>query len=200
MENLYTNIFDTHAHYDDEAFKEDKDSVLSGLKEKGVTGVVTCGVDLLSSANVLKLANKYDIVYGALGYHPEKANEERKGDLDLIGELLENEEKAVAVGEIGLDYYYENAAPKDTQIDLFTRQIDLGKSLELPVIVHDREAHEDTMRILKDMKPKGVVHCFSGSYEMAKEIVKLGMFIGIGGVVTFKNARKTVEVVPNFRS
>lgn len=195
MENMYQNIFDTHAHYDDEAFMEDQDTVLSGLKDKGVTGVVTCGVDLLSSANVLKLTKKYDILYGALGYHPEKADEERKGDLELIGELLESEEKAVAVGEIGLDYYYEDGAPKETQIDLFQRQIALGNDLDLPVIVHDREAHEDTMKILKDMKPKGVVHCFSGSYEMAKEIIKLGMYIGVGGVVTFKNARKTVEVV-----
>lgn len=192
---MLTNIFDTHAHYDDEAFSEDADELLSGLPDRGVTGVVTCGVNLVSSANALDFAKKYDFVYAALGYHPENIGDERKGDLDLIAQLLSDEKKAVAVGEIGLDYYYDNAAPKEEQIDLFERQIEIAKDLDLPIIVHDREAHGDTLEILKKYKPKGVVHCFSGSVEMAREVVKLGMFIGMGGVVTFKNARKAVEVV-----
>ncbi len=192
---MLTNIFDTHAHYDDEAFSEDVDELLSGLPDRGVTGVVTCGVNLVSSAKALEFAKKYDFVYAALGYHPENIGDERKGDLDLIAQLLSDEKKAVAVGEIGLDYYYDNAAPKEEQIDLFERQIEIAKDLDLPIIVHDREAHGDTLEILKKYKPKGVVHCFSGSVEMAREVVKLGMFIGMGGVVTFKNARKAVEVV-----
>ena len=191
---MMENIFDTHAHYDDEAFADDAPELLGSLPEKGVVGIVTCAVDLISSAHSLELAKKYPYVYAALGYHPEKAGDERKGDLELIAELLEAEEKAVAVGEIGLDYYYDDGAPRETQIDLFCRQIELAKDLDMPVIVHDREAHEDVLNILKKYKPKGVVHCFSGSVEMAREITKLGMYIGLGGVVTFKNARKSLEV------
>ena len=192
---MLTNIFDTHAHYDDEAFLDDVHELLSGLPDKGVTGVVTCGTNLISSARSLELAKKYDFVYAALGYHPENIGDERKGDLELIAELLSNEKKAVAVGEIGLDYYYDDGAPREEQIDLFERQLELARDLDLPVIIHDRDAHGDTLEILKRYRPKGVVHCFSGSFEMAREVVKLGMFVGMGGVVTFKNARKAVEVV-----
>lgn len=191
---MMENIFDTHAHYDDEAFLSDSEDILLSLPKKGVVGAVTCAVDLISSAHSLELAKKYPYIYAALGYHPEKAGDERKGDLELIAELLETEEKAVAVGEIGLDYYYDDGAPRETQIDLFCRQIELAKDLDIPIIVHDREAHQDTLDILKKYRPKGVVHCFSGSVEMANEVVKLGMYIGLGGVVTFKNARKSLEV------
>ncbi len=191
---MMENIFDTHAHYDDEAFADDANELLTSLPEKGVVGVVTCAVDLISSAHSLELAKKYPYIYAALGYHPEKAGDERKGDLELITELLESEKKAVAIGEIGLDYYYDDGAPRETQIDLFCRQIEMAKELDMPIIVHDREAHEDVLGILKKYKPKGVVHCFSGSMEMAREITKLGMYIGLGGVVTFKNARKSLEV------
>lgn len=191
---MMENIFDTHAHYDDEAFEADAGELLGSLPEKGVVGVVTCAVDLISSAHSLELAKKYPYVYAALGYHPEKAGDERKGDLELIAELLTSEEKAVAIGEIGLDYYYDDGAPRETQIDLFCRQIEMAKDLDMPIIVHDREAHEDVLNILRKYKPKGVVHCFSGSVEMAREITKLGMYIGLGGVVTFKNARKALEV------
>ncbi|NLL63871.1 MAG: TatD family hydrolase [Ruminococcaceae bacterium] len=189
------NIFDSHAHYDDEAFSLDRDEVLSSLPKKGVTGVISCGINLLSSYKTLKLANEYDFVYAALGIHPEDAREERSDDLDAIVRFLRTEKKAIAVGEIGLDYYYEDAAPRETQIDLFERQLELAKELDLPVIVHNREAHEDTLNILKKYRPQGVLHCFSGSVEMAREVVKLGMYIGMGGVVTFKNARKAVDVV-----
>lgn len=192
---MLTNIFDTHAHYDDEAFRDDVHELLSGLPDKGVMGVVTCGTNLISSARSLELAKKYDFVYAALGYHPENIGDERKGDLELIAELLSNEKKAVAIGEIGLDYYYDDSAPREEQIDLFERQLELAKDLDLPVIIHDRDAHGDTLEILKRYRPKGVVHCFSGSFEMAREVIKLGMFVGMGGVVTFKNARKAVDVV-----
>ena len=124
----------------------------------------------------------------------EEAHEERKGDLDTIVELLKTEEKAKAVGEIGLDYYWEENAPRDVQIDLFRRQIEIAKELDLPVIVHDREAHEDTFNILSEMRPKGVLHCYSGSKEQALQYTEMGFYIGLGGVVTFKNARKAVEV------
>ena len=192
---MLTNIFDTHAHYDDEAFQEDRAEVLgTTLPEGGVVRIVDCAVDLLSSVRVLDLAHEYDYVYAALGIHPEQAGEERKGDLDMIAELLEKEDKAVAIGEIGLDYYWEENAPRDTQLDLFSRQLALSKDLGLPVIIHDREAHGDTMECLQKYQPAGVLHCFSGSVEMMKEATKLGMYIGLGGVVTFKNARKSVEV------
>lgn len=192
---MLTNIFDTHSHYDDEAFDEDRAEVLGTLlPEGGVVRVVDCAVDLLTSVKVLDIAHEYDYVYAALGIHPEQAGEERKGDLDMIADLLQKEDKAVAVGEIGLDYYWEENAPRDTQVDLFSRQLALSKDLGLPVIIHDREAHGDTMECLHKYKPAGVLHCFSGSVEMMREATKLGMYIGLGGVVTFKNARKAVEV------
>lgn len=191
---VINNIFDTHSHYTDEAFDPDRTEVLAALPKKGVDKVLTCGTELVSSYQALKLAKEYDYIYCAMGFHPEDLGEERKGDLEVLANLLQTEEKAVAVGEIGLDYYWEDNAPKETQIELFERQLALSKDLDLPVIIHDREAHEDTMRLLKKYRPKGVLHCFSGSAEMAKEVVKLGMYVGLGGVVTFKNARKSLEV------
>lgn len=192
---MLTNIFDTHSHYDDEAFDADRDELLlKTLPEGGVVRVVDCAVDLLTSVKVLDIARQYDMVYAALGYHPEQAGEERKGDLDVIADLLETEEKAVAIGEIGLDYHWEDNAPRETQLDLFTRQLALSKDLGLPVIIHDRDAHGDTMESLQKYRPAGVLHCFSGSVEMMREATKLGIYIGLGGVVTFKNARKAVEV------
>ncbi len=188
------NIFDTHAHYDDEAFNEDREVLLGLLPKEGVSHVMTCGTNLVTSYRSLQLAKKYDYIYCALGFHPEEAHEERKGDLDTIVELLKTEKKAKAVGEIGLDYYWEENAPRDVQIDLFRRQIEIAKELDLPVIVHDREAHEDTFSILSEMRPKGVLHCYSGSKEQALQYTEMGFYIGLGGVVTFKNARKAVEV------
>ena len=188
------NIFDTHSHYDDEAFNEDREVLLGLLQKEGVSHVMTCGTNLVTSYRSLQLAQKYDYIYCALGFHPEEAHEERKGDLDTIKELLEKEPKAKAVGEIGLDYYWEENAPRDVQIDLFRRQIEIAKELDLPVIVHDREAHEDTFNILSEMRPKGVLHCYSGSKEQALQYTEMGFYIGLGGVVTFKNARKAVEV------
>lgn len=190
---MYSNIFDTHAHYDDSRFDEDRDELLSSLSEKGVSHIVNCGCDLKSSLTTLALAEKYDFIYAALGVHAHEAEDTTEEDLQKITELYSNE-RVVAVGEIGLDYHYD-FSPRERQIEVFERQIKLAKELDLPIIVHDREAHEDTMNLLKKYRPKGVVHCFSGSAESAKEIVKLGMYIGIGGAVTFKNAKKPVEVV-----
>lgn len=190
---MYNNIFDTHAHYDDSRFDEDRDELITSLKDKGVSQIVNCGCDLKSSLTTVALSEKFDFIYAAVGIHAHEAEEATESDLKEIEKLYEKE-KIVAVGEIGLDYHYD-FSPREIQLEIFDRQLALANKLDLPVIVHDREAHEDTMKLLTKYKPKGVVHCFSGSVEMAKEIVKLGMYIGIGGAVTFKNAKKPVEVV-----
>lgn len=189
---MYQNIFDTHAHYDDSRFDEDRDELLTSLPAKGVSHIVNCGCDLKSSLTTLALSEKYDFIYAALGVHAHEAEEASEKDLLRIAELY-SKEKVVAVGEIGLDYHYD-FSPRERQLEVFERQLELANRLDLPVIVHDREAHEDTLKLLKKHKPKGVVHCFSGSAEMAKEIVRLGMYIGMGGAITFKNAVKPVEV------
>lgn len=189
---MYSGIFDTHAHYDDEKFSDDRDSVLQSLKTNGVCGVIDCGCDLSSSLKAVELSEKYDFVFAAVGIHPHEAAEAAEGDFEKIKELF-SKEKVVAVGEIGLDYHYD-FSPREKQLEFFERQIVLSKELYLPIIVHDREAHEDTLNLLKKHRPKGVVHCFSGSAEMAKEVLRLGMYIGLGGAVTFKNARKPLEV------
>ena len=189
---MYSNIFDSHAHYDDSRFDEDRDELLSSLKDKGVSFVVNCGCDLKTCLKTIDMAEKYSFVYAALGVHPHEAEDTTEEDFQKIKELC-SREKVVAIGEIGLDYHYD-FSPRDIQKEMFEKQLILANELGLPVIVHDRESHEDTMNLLKKHKPKGVVHCFSGSVEMAKEIVKLGMYIGLGGAVTFKNARKPREV------
>lgn len=183
-------IFDTHSHYDDIKFDEVRDELLSSLESRNVGKVITCGVDMPSSLRSKKLAEKYDYIYFAAGIHPENMDE--ACDTDFIKDLSEHE-KCVAVGEIGLDYYFDpSSAEKQKQV--FEKQLILSKELNLPVIVHDRDAHADTLELLKKHRPKGVVHCFSGSPETAKEIVSLGMYIGIGGVITFKNAKRLPEV------
>ncbi len=189
---IYSGIFDTPAHYDDERFNDDRAHVLLSLKDSGVCGVIDCGCDLSSSLKAIELSDKYGFVYAAVGIHPHETAEAGANDFDEIKKLF-SKEKVVAVGEIGLDYHYD-FSPREVQLTFFERQIILSKELDLPIIVHDREAHEDTMNLLKKYKPKGVVHCFSGSAEMAKEVLKLGMYIGLGGAVTFKNARKPLEV------
>ncbi len=184
-------IFDSHAHYTDEKFDGIRDELLNKLPQKGVFGVITCGCDKNSSNKAIVLAKKYDYMYCAVGIHPE--NLESGTTVDEIKKLSKYE-KCVAIGEIGLDYYY-NSENKQEQIKVFEEQVILANKLNLPVIVHDRDAHKDTLEILKKYKPKGVVHCFSGSPEMAREIVDMGMYIGVGGVVTFKNAKRLPEVV-----
>ena len=183
-------ITDTHAHYDDKRFKDSYDEFFKALKSNGVLKVINCGCDVDSSKKCIELSDKYDICYTAVGYHP--GNLKGKIDLKKIEELTLNK-KVVAIGEIGLDYYWRQDN-KEEQKETFIAQLDLANKLGLPVIIHDRDAHADTLEILKIKKPKGVVHCFSGSPEMAKEIITLGLYIGIGGVLTFKNAKRLLEV------
>ena len=192
------NIFDSHAHYDSEAFDADRKELLSALPMQGVCGIINCGSDMASSLRSLELADEFDFVYAACGVHPHEAESCKQGYISVLEKLCK-EKKCVAVGEIGLDYHYD-FSPRDIQQKVFEEQLVLAKELDLPVIIHDREAHEDTLNLLKKYKPKGVVHCFSGSVEMANEIVKLGMYIGLGGAVTFKNARKPREVAEHVPS
>lgn len=198
-------IFDSHAHYQSHQFDGDREALLRSLPAAGVAGVVECATDLATSKGALELAAAWPFVWAALGIHPESLIEadastntqfsgDWKAELAAIAPLLA-EKKAVAVGEIGLDYHWP--IPKDAQLELFEAQIRLALELDKPVIVHDREAHADTLEFLKKYKPAGVVHCFSGSWETAREILDLGMYIGLGGVVTFKNARHAVEVARN---
>ncbi len=185
-------IFDSHAHYDDEKFETDRQEVLDGLFSDKICSIINCGCDLKSSLMSINLAEKYSGIYAAVGVHPHEAEDVNDDDFKKIISLL-NKEKVVAIGEIGLDFHYD-FSPRDIQIEMFERQVRISKELDIPIIVHDREAHEETYKILRKYRPKGVVHCFSGSVELAKETVKMGMYIGLGGAVTFKNAVKPVEV------
>ena len=186
------NIFDSHAHYNDEQFDIDRDSLLASLPEAGIVGIINCGTDVRSSLDSITMAEKYPFVYAACGYHPESALEFTDDNLAEIEKMLSHE-KCVAVGEIGLEYHYD-FVPKDVQKYVFEKHLEFAVKYDMPVIVHDREAHADTMELLKKYRPKGVLHCYSGSAEMAKEVLNLGMYIGLGGAVTFKNAVKPVEV------
>ncbi len=188
-------IFDSHAHYDDEAFDSDRFELIESLKDKGVCAVINCGCTPESTDTARSFAEKYDFFYFASGIHPENipSPEEDEKVFGKIKELAKHK-KCVAVGEIGLDYHYEDGAPRERQIEWFEKQLILANDLSLPVIVHDRDSHADILELLKKHRPKGVVHCFSGSPEMAQEVLKLGMYIGLGGAVTFKNAKKPVRV------
>lgn len=194
MASLY-HIFDSHAHYGDHAFDGDRDAVLRGLADGGVCAAVTIGTDVPSSREALRLARQYSNqgVYAAVGIHPEEAGSLTDYWEEELGRLLE-EPEVVALGEIGLDYHYDDMAPKEVQRSLFERQLLLAKKKGRPVLVHDRDAHGDTLELLHRHRPFGVVHCFSGSVEMMRAVVALGMYIGIGGAVTFKNARVPLEV------
>lgn len=190
---MYSNIFDTHSHYDDKQFNADRSTLLKSVKQNGVCSIVSCGCDIETTEFNKQLSDEYDFMYFAAGFHPECLEDADISDLDKIKEYAQYK-KCVAIGEIGLDYHWMSSS-KEKQKEFFTAQIQLAKELDMPVIVHDREAHRDTLDILKENHPNGVVHCFSGSKEMAKEIIKLGMYIGLNGVVTFKNARKSLEVI-----
>lgn len=185
-------IFDTHSHYDDKAFDGDRDQLLERLFAGNICGIVNQGTDADSSKLSLELAEKYDGMYAAVGLHPECLDEKSLGDIDIIRQLAAHP-KAVAIGEIGLDYHYN--VSRELQKKVFSAMLELAGELSMPVNIHDREAHGDTLEMLRKYHPQGILHCFSGSVEMAREVVKLGMYIGIGGVVTFRNARKTVDVV-----
>ncbi len=184
-------IFDTHSHYEDERFDPIRAELFSEMKQNGVCGIVTCGCDKSSSKAAIKMAEENDFVYAAVGIHPGSID---SGTTVEQIKSLANHPKCVAIGEIGLDYYWVDDN-KPQQIEIFEKQILLAKELDLPIIVHDRDAHGDTLQILKKHQPKGIVHCYSGSVEMAQEIIKLGMYIGVGGVITFKNAKKLPDVV-----
>ena len=189
---MFCNIFDSHAHYNDTAFDADRDALLSALPSFGVCGVINCGTDVASSRESMLLSEKYAHVYFAAGIHPEDCGDKKTEDLEEIRALLVHE-KCVAVGEIGLDYYWPDP-PRETQLPFFELQLKIAKEMDLPVIIHDREAHEQTMELLRKYRPKGVLHCFSGSVETMREAVSLGLYIGLGGAVTFKNAKRAVMV------
>ncbi len=191
---MVQEIFDSHAHYDDEQFDADREALIASLPEKGVCGVVNAAVDRQSAAVSISLAERFPFVYAAVGVHPQAAQGvDPKGLSGWMLPLLSHP-KAVAVGEIGLDYHYEDACPREQQLRVFEKQLEIAVEQNLPVVVHDREAHADTLSLLKKYRPRGVVHCFSGSVEMMREVAALGMSIGLGGVVTFKNAKHPVDV------
>ena len=193
-------LFDSHAHYNDKQFDSDRDELLSSMKKNGVGMIMNAADSIKSVEKVLEIAEKYPFVYASVGVHPENVGNMTDGDLGYLEEISAHE-KVKAIGEFGLDYYYDDVE-RDVQKYWFGQQLELAEKLNLPVIIHDRDAHADCMEILKrfDMKKMGgVIHCYSGSDQMAKELVSMGMYLGFGGVVTFKNAkkvRKALEVVP----
>ncbi|MVX67134.1 YchF/TatD family DNA exonuclease [Clostridium chromiireducens] len=194
MEEKFT-IIDSHAHYDDDAFNEDRELVLEEIKKNGVVGVLNCASSYNSLSATDKLTREYDFMFGALGIHPENAYELKESAMQEIRNYIDINDKIVAIGEIGLDYYWDENPPKDVQKDAFRKQMNLAKELGLPVVIHDRDAHSDTLEIMKEFpEVTGVIHCFSGSVEFAKECIKLGYYIGFTGVITFKNAKKIIEV------
>lgn len=187
----FHSIFDAHAHYDDKWFDGDRDALLAALPERGVCGVVNNAVDLDSAARVIRLAEQYPHCWAAVGFHPENL-ENMPGDYLYRIEQLTRHRKVVAIGETGLDYHWD--IPKPVQQRVFEEQIQLSLDLKLPLVVHDREAHGDVFQLLRKYRPRALVHCFSGSVELMREAVRLGCYISLGGVVTFKNARHSIEV------
>ena len=186
-------LFDTHAHYDAEQFDADRDEILDSLPSAGVTLAVNPGCDLPSSRMAVELAERYAFLYAAVGYHPENCAPYQPEDLEALRELAKHP-KVAAIGEIGLDYYWEENPPREFQQRVFRDQLALAMELDLPVIVHDRQAHGDSLSIIREFpEVRGVFHCFSGSAEMARELVKLGWMVSFTGVLTYKNARKAVE-------
>ena len=187
-------LFDTHAHLDDTSFNEDRLELLESLPGQGLSLVMNPGCSFASSKNAIALAESHDYIYAAVGSHPDVADEVDDALIAQYRELCKQHPKVLAIGEIGLDYHYEDI-PRDIQKRAFRLQMELARELDLPVIVHEREAHEDGMKIVDEFPTvKGVFHCYSGSLEMAKELVKRGWYIGFTGVLTFKNARKALEV------
>ena len=193
MERL---IFDAHCHYDDEKFDEDRDELLFTLPSKGVYGVVTNGTDIETSLKALELADKYDFIYAAVGIHPESTESIDISQIDSYVEKIAGlltHKKAVALGETGIDYHWD--IPKEEQHVIFDKQLQLAADIKKPIIIHDREAHGDTREYLRKYRPFGLLHCYSGSLEMLKEVFRCGdMMISLGGTVTFKNARVPVDV------
>ena len=188
-------IFDTHAHYDDDAFDEDRDVLLSGMGEQNVEYIVNVGASMASSERSIKLAEKYPFVYAAVGVHPDEVGELDEEKFEKLRKWTSHE-KVKAVGEIGLDYYWDKEK-HDLQKHWFMRQMELASEVKLPIIVHSREAAKDTMDMVIAAKPlnlSGIIHCYSYSVEIAREYLNMGYYLGIGGVLTFKNAKKLKEV------
>ncbi|BEP27699.1 TatD family hydrolase [Helicovermis profundi] len=191
-------LFDSHAHVDSIKFDSDREFVINRALSSGVSLIMNPGADLESSKRSIELSNKYDFIYSAVGVHPHEAENMSEETLKILEEMTGND-KVKAIGEIGLDYYYDHS-PRQVQKYWFKEQLLLAKRLKLPVIIHDRDANEDVLRILKEVNSfeTGVLmHCFSGSLELARQYVKLGAYLSIAGPLTYKNARKTVEVVQN---
>ncbi len=185
--------FDTHTHLDDARFADDRAEVIQKVRDAGVTLAVNIGADMKSSETSVALAEQYDFIYASVGVHPEDVTHLTEADMDRLAELAQHN-KVVAIGEIGLDYHYDDV-PKELQKKWFLRQIQLAQKLELPYIVHDREAHGDVLEIIRESGYfRGVMHCYSGSAEMARELLKLGFYISFAGPVTFKNGKKAQEV------
>ena len=193
-------IFDTHAHYDDKQFDQDREELLASMKDNGIGTIVDVGSNMETSTWIVEAVTRYPMMYGAVGVHPSDTAELKESDIDTLKKYAAMD-RILAIGEIGLDYFRkEGHACKDTQKYWFRQQLDLAVELEKPFIIHSRDAAEDTMEILQefgkahpDIKHPGVIHCYSYSPEMAKEYIAMGYYIGIGGVVTFKNAKKLVE-------
>lgn len=191
-----TPIFDTHAHYDDEAFDEDRESLLSSLAEQGVAKVVNVGAGLASCKKTLELMDQYDFVYGAIGVHPSETAELNEEKFKWLKEAC-GHEKCVALGEIGLDYYW-NEPESSIQKEWFVRQMDLARQLKLPMVIHSRDAAKDTVDMMAAEKAGeigGVIHCYSYTKETARDFLNMGFYFGIGGVLTFNNAKKLKEAV-----
>ena len=188
-------IFDTHAHYDDEAFDADREELLASMPENGVGLIVDPGCDLESSRRAVEIAEKYPHVYAAVGWHPENCAPYTRESLDTL-RAWAKDPKVVAIGEIGLDYYWEQNSPREFQQEVFRDQLALAQELGLPVIVHDRDAHADCLAIVKEFpQVRGVFHCYSGSVEMAHELLRRGWYLGFDGPITYKNAAKAPEVI-----
>ena len=190
-------IFDTHAHYDDEAFDADRDELIKSLPENGITAAVDIGASPDSCRRALELAGRYEHIYAAIGIHPDDVGTLTEADMRWLEETAASEKKVVAIGEIGLDYYWDKER-HEVQKYWFRRQLGAARKVRLPVVIHSRDAAQDTFDLLKEEHAEelgGVIHCYSGSAEMAREYVKLGWYLGIGGVVTFKNAKTIKEVV-----
>lgn len=188
-------IFETHAHYDDIAFSENRDFLLRQMHREGIEYIVNIGCSMESSRGITELVKQYDFLYGTVGVHPEDAGGLTEADMEELEELS-GQDKILAIGEIGLDYHYDEP-PRDIQKQWFVRQLDLAKRRQLPVVIHSRDAAKDTLDIMKAEhagKTNGVIHCFSYGVEMAREYLNMGYYIGVGGVVTFKNGKKLKEV------
>ncbi len=189
-------FFDSHAHYDDERFVLDRDDLLKKINQS-VDYVINCGADLKSSRESINLANKFDFIFAAVGVHPENVKDIKQKDLDELEFLAQKNKKVKAIGEIGLDFYQKGFS-RDDQIYFFKKQLEIANKLNLPVIIHSREANQDTFEIIKSYaKTNGVIHCYSGDIRMALDYINLDFFIGIGGIITFKNAKKILDVVKN---